>query len=84
MDSKEKQLFTLMWALLKKYQALLGESLPVFHEVVTTLGGGKTPTPEQLHAWEQGYLTFDQKLHEVTANLEALRPIADPLFGYDT
>jgi hypothetical protein len=83
MDNKERQLFTLMWSLLGKYQALLGDAIPVFHEAVSVIGGGNAPSREQLQGWEQDYRAFDQRLHELTANLESLRPIADPLFRFD-
>lgn len=83
MDDKEKKLFTLMWSLLGQYRQLLGDALPQFQEVVVVLNDGRTPSPEQLQRWEQGYRAFDQKLLELTANLESLRPIVDPLFGYD-
>jgi hypothetical protein len=83
MDSKERQLFTLMLSLLGKYQALLGDALPVIQEVVSVLGAGNLPSDEQLKAWDEKSRAFDQRLHEVTANLESLRPIADPLFRFD-
>jgi hypothetical protein len=83
MDDKERQLFTLMWSLLNKYQTLLGDALPVIHEVVSVIGGGNVPSDEQLQAWDSKRHAFDQRLHEVTANLESLRLIADPLFRYD-
>jgi hypothetical protein len=83
MDDKERQLFTLMWSLLGDYQTLLGDALPAFHQVVSVVGGGNMPSPEQGQRWEQDYRAFDQRLHELTASLESLRPIADPLFRYD-
>jgi hypothetical protein len=83
MDNKERQLFTLMWSLLKKYQTQLGDVLPVIQEVVSVIGAGHSPSAEQLQAWDTKYRAFDQRLHELTANLESLRLIADPLFGFD-
>ena len=83
MDDKERQLFTMMWSLLNEYQTLLGDALPVIQEVVSVIGGGNSPSDEQLQAWDIKHRAFDQRLHEVTENLESLRPIADPLFRYD-
>jgi hypothetical protein len=83
MDEKERQLFTLMWTLLGKYSNLLGDVLPVISEIREVLVMGVTPSPEQLHSWKEKSDVFDQEFYELTAKIEALRPIADPLFVFD-
>jgi hypothetical protein len=83
MDSKERQLFTLMWSLVGKYIVLLGDALPVIHEVVSVIGEGNSPSAEQLQSWDTKRRAFDQRFCELSANVESLRQIADPLFGFD-
>ena len=83
MDEKERKLFTLMWQLLCRYQQLLGDTLPVFQQINGVLESGKTPSDEQVRSWRSDYRKFDQGLYELAALLESLRPIADPLFGFD-
>jgi hypothetical protein len=83
MDSKERQLFTLMWSLLVKHHQLLGDVLPLVRDIVDVLGDGSTPSPEQLRTWKERYDEMNQTLYELTANFESLRQVADPLFGFD-
>ena len=83
MDTKERQLFTLMWSLVEKQQKLLGDFLPVVHEIVKVLEDGLTPSQEQLRTWKERYDEMDRRLYELNGAFESLRQVADPLFGYD-
>jgi hypothetical protein len=83
MDAKEKELFGLIWSLVQKHQTLLGDALPVIHDIVLVLGQG-LPTHTQLGAWKERYDEMSRRLYELNVDFELLREAVDPLFRYDS
>ena len=84
MNAKEQELFTLLLGLLQDHHQLLGDVLPIVHEIVNVLDAGQKPTDAQLRTWQKHYSEMDRRLHELNAAFVELRQVADPLFRFDT
>jgi hypothetical protein len=57
--------------------------LPTTWDVAKCMIEGRTPSPEQVAAWEQAQTLATDKMNELNGVLASLQLIVDPLFRFD-
>jgi len=83
-DSQLKQVLALAWDLVQKEHELLRLAISTAQDMGTSLIAKTEPTPQQWSAWDEAQKRAIDKLPELTASLESIRRIVEPLFPMDS